>query len=226
MRLMTAIGRLKSGFKARGFRYLMEAGLDHIPHELLYFDRFLLMCADRCDIPVRSYSGYEMKMLEPDDLDRIAGFTFPIAQARRELREGSVCLVVVKDRRAVSWRWGATGRLYVRYCNTVVDTGDDGYYSYGLETIPEERFRGHVNTCLKTMHGYFGSANRTLNYTLVSTGNGPNIKMHERCQFRTVGEIITLTVLGMHFCYYLKWPFHNRRFSLTLRTPPKGARPV
>jgi hypothetical protein len=226
MDLMTAIGRIRSGFKARGFRYLLEAGMSRIPPSLFYFDRFLLMCAEGCEIPIRTYSGYETKMLEPGDLEKMTGFTFSAGKAKQELGEGSVCVVVDKEGKAVSWRWGASGSLYVQYCNTVVETGNNGYYSYGLETVPEERFRGHVNTCLKTMHDYYESLDRRLNYTLISVRNRPNVKMHDRCDFHTVGEIITVTILGMHLCYYLKWPFHNKHVTLNFRIPPKGTRLV
>jgi len=226
MDLPAAFNRLKTGFKSRGFDYLLEAGFDHIPHRLLFFARFLLMVADTCDIPVRCYADYQVRMLTLDDLSNIAGFSFSIDMAQRELREGSVCVVVIKDGNAVSWRWGATGSLYVEYCNTVVQTGDDGYYTYRLETIPEERFRGHVNTCLRTMHEYYGNLNRTRNYTLISTRSASNLKWHERSGFKMIGDIFVLTICGLRFCFYRKWPFHGKRFTLTVRIPPEGTRQV
>lgn len=226
MDLPLAFSHLKGGFKSRGISYLLEAVFDRIPHELLYFDHYLMMVADTCHIPVRYYAGYQVRMLTPEDLSKISGFTFSTELAQRELREGSVCVVVLKDDKAVSWRWGATGELYVQYCNTVVHTGNDGYYTYRLETIPEERFKGHVNACLKIMHDYFRTLNRTQNYTLISTRSASNLKLHERCGFKTTGDITVLTILGMHFCFYRKWPFHGKRLSLTLRLPPKGTRQV
>jgi hypothetical protein len=226
MHWLVALKRLKTGFKSRGFDYLLEAGLDRIPHQLFFYDRYLLMVADTCDIPIRCHAGYQVRLLTPEDLSKITGFTFSIEIALQELREGSVCVVVLKEGKAVSWRWGATGALYVQYCNTVIQTGDDGYYTYRLETIPEERLKGHVNTCLKTMHDYFKALDRRLNFTLISTRNVPNLKMHERIGFKTIGDIFVLTILGLHFCFYLEWPFHDKRFSLILRIPPDGTRLV
>jgi RimJ/RimL family protein N-acetyltransferase len=224
MNFRTAFNRWKTGFKSRGFDYLVEAGLDLFPHNLLFFERNLLMVADSCDIPVRDHSGYEIRLVTPEDLPKITAFSFSTERLQRELREGSVGIMIVKEGKVVAWRWAATGALYLEYYNTVIDMGDDGYYTSRLETVPEERGKGHANTCFRTMHEYFSTLNRRLNYALVASRDTRSRTIHERYGFRTIGDIFVLNILWLHFCFYLKWPFHNKRFSLTFRIPPKGTR--
>jgi hypothetical protein len=226
MRLAALFARVKTGFKSRGFDYLLEAGLNLLPHNLLFFERNLLMVADTCNVPVRCYADCEVRLVTPEDLPKITGFSFSLERLQRELREGSVGVVVLKKGRVVTWRWAATGALYVEYCNTVLNTGDDGYYSSRLETIPEERFKGYANTCLRTMHEYFKALNRRLNYTLIAANDLRSRKMHERIGFRTIGDIFMLNIFWLHFCFYRKWPFHDKRVALYVRIPPAGTRIV
>lgn len=205
---------------------LIRTGLDRLPRNLLFLRRFVLMVSDKCDLPVRHLSEYDVRMLAPEELGRYAGFHFSIDRAQQELWAGSACVLVHKGDQAVSWRWGGVGKLYVRYCNTVVDTGENGFFSYRLVTIESERYRGHVNTCMRTMYDYYKAMDRPLNYTLVSKRDTAIIRWHERCGFRTVGDILAVTVLGIRFCFYFKWPFHDRRLTVFLRVPPAGTREI
>jgi RimJ/RimL family protein N-acetyltransferase len=226
MRLAALFARVKAGYKSRGFDYLLEAGLNLLPHNLLFFERNLLMVADTCNIPVRDHSGYEIRLVTPEDLPKITAFSFSIERLQRELREGSVGIMILKEGKIVAWRWAAIGALYVEYCNTVIDMGDNGYYTSRLETVPEERGKGHANTCFRTMHEYFGNLNRRLNYTLVASRDTRSRTIHERYGFRTIGDIFMLNIFWLHFCFYRKWPFHNKRVALYVRIPPAGTRIV
>ena len=216
--------RLKDGFKSRGFAYLPQAILSRLPRWLYFYDRQLLTVTNGFDIPVRHYADYELQQITEEELPKLTGVPFSIRRAGRELRGGSICFAVTRAGRPVAWRWAATGTLYISYGNTVVHTGDNGYYSYRLETIPEERFRGHVNAIFMAMQSYFAASNRTRDYTLISMSNIPNLRMHMRCGFKAVGKTTVLNILGLHFCFYKQWPFHTKRLTLTLGKTPKGMR--
>lgn len=214
--------KLIEGIKTGGVEYLLYAVGSRFPEWLFRYYHAYLIEADDLKIITRDYKDYEVRFATLDDIDNLKSVDINREKACHRLERGDTCVIVVKDGQVVSISWAATGRLYNRYAGSVVDTGDDGLFLYGVYIIPEERMKGFFASCFKKQIEYYATQNRTKKYGVVEILNMASLKIHLRMGFKTTGETFYVALAGMSICYYKTWPKKTGKFHIFFRRPPNG----
>ncbi|MEW5925050.1 MAG: hypothetical protein AB1746_13780 [Candidatus Zixiibacteriota bacterium] len=216
------VRNLINGVKSGGIEYLLYSIGSHFPEWLFRYYHAYLIEADDLKLITRDYKDYEIRFATLDDIDNLKSVEIDREKARHRLERGDTCVIVLKDGRVVCISWAATGRLYNRYAGSIVNTGDDGLFLYGVYSIPEERMKGFFGSCFKMQIEFYAARNRTRKYGVVEILNMGSLKVHLRMGFKTTGETYYIAILGMSICYYKTWPNRNRKFHIFFQRPPDG----
>lgn len=214
--------RFKKGLKDGGIDYLLYSLTSHFPEWLLRYYHVVFIRGEDIKLFTRPHKDYDIRFADESDAGNFEEVESTREKALHRLRRGDSCVIVLKDDRVVSISWAATGRLYNRYAGCIVDTGDDGFFLYGVYSVPEERLKGFFTSCFKKQFEYYAGQGRTVKYGVIEVLNKSSIKAHLRIGFKTVGETYYLAILGISICYYKTWPVKTRKFHIFFKRPPQN----
>jgi len=220
-KLKQKLNKLKKGWKSGGFEYLLYSICSRFPEWLLRYYHAHLIQGDELKVITRKYKDYKVRPADVDDVDKLGSVEIDREKALNRFRRGDTCVIVLKDERVVSISWAATGRLYNRYAGSIVDTGDDGFFLYGVYSVPEERMKGFFASCFELQLAHYTSMNRTKKYGVVEILNSSSLKTHLRMGFKITGETYYIAVAGVSICYYKYWPHKTPKFHIFFRRPPQ-----
>ncbi len=217
------LSRLKKGYKKGGFEYLLYSITSRFPEWLFRYYHTFLFAGENPKIITRKNPGYTIRFANVQDAGRFADVESDREKALERLERGDSCVIAVRERDAkvVTISWAATGKLYNRFAGTILDTGKDGYYTYGIYSIPEERLKGLHSNCYKMQVEHYEKMGRVKKYGTIDCLNTNSIKIHQRMGDKKVGETYYLALLGISLCYYKKWPFSGPKVDVFFRRPPR-----
>jgi len=216
------IENLKKGIKTGGFEYLLYSVCSHFPEWLLRYYHTHLIEGDDLKLITRNYKEYTVRFATEDDAGHLESVEIDREKALHRLERGDTGVIVLHNDRVVSISWAATGRLYNRYAGSILDTGHDGLFLYGVYSVPEERMKGFFGSCFKLQLEHYASLGRTKKYGVVEILNAASLKTHLRMGFKVTGETYYIVIAGISLCYYKSWPHKTGRLHLFFRRPPEG----
>lgn len=221
-KIKNRLNNLKSGFKSGGIEYLLYSIGSHSPEWLFRYYHSYLIEGDELKLITRDYKAYEIRFATLDDAENLNSVEIDRDKARHRLKRGDTCVIALKEGRPVSISWAATGRLYNRYAGSILETGDDGLFLYGVYSIPEERMKGFFASCFKLQIEHYAAQSRVKKYGVVEILNTASLKTHLRMGFKITGETYYVALAGMSVCYYKTWPKKTGKFHIFFRRPPSG----
>lgn len=59
-------------------------------------------------------------------------------------------------------------------------------------------------------------------YGIVNILNKSQLKFYDKCNSEIVGETLYVIFLGIHFCYYFKWPTATKKLDIFIKCPPEN----
>jgi hypothetical protein len=213
--------RLKKGFNAGGFEYLLSSFASRFPEWLFKYYHTYLIEADHLHATNREHKGYSIRFATPEDAGNLESVGVDREKALHRFGRADKCAIVLKGDSVVACAWSTVGRIYVGMSGSIVDTGPDGVYLYGLYSVPEERLKGFHVSCLQKQGSYYESQGRRRKYGVIEALNTNSIVSHLRAGFRITGETYYLAIAGISFCYYRKWPQKTRKVHVFFRRPPQ-----
>jgi len=212
----------KKGIKDGGLDYALTAITHRFPESLLRYYHTNLIKGDEIKLITRNYKDYEIRFATEADAGNMAHVESEKEKALHRLKRGDTCAIVEKDGQIVSISWAATGRLYNRYAGSIIDTGEDGFYLYGVYSVPEVRMKGFFASCFKLQFEHHLKQGRTTKFGAIEVLNKNSIRTHHRLGFKTVGETYCITILGVTFCYYKSWPIKTKKLHIFVKRPPEN----
>jgi hypothetical protein len=217
---MGQMTKAKDKLETYGPEYLLGAISARLPEWLLSYYHTVLISTRSPRLVTRAYKDYLIRPATMDDINNLNTVDIVPSKARERLARGDTCFIVEKAGRVVAISWGAKGKMWVRYGGQVVDTGEDGFFLYGVYVIPEERMKGLIGPLFKLQFEHFGRDNRNHALGAVDIFNKPSIMLHRRMGFDIVGETYCITLLGLSCCYYKQWPDKTKKFHFFFKRPP------
>lgn len=192
-----------------------------LPSWLFSYDHTYLINGRELKLKVRDYPHYEVRrgVIEDVEIMKKAGIREELF--RHRINRGDHCVLVLKDGRAVSWSWSATGRLFLMLGGIIVDTGEKGFFLYDVYTVPEERLKGFIMVCFERQLEHYHQKGCWDIYGTISAFNVHSLKTHFRMGFKTCGEAFSVTLAWVNICYYKSWPHATRKVHVFVKRPPE-----
>ncbi|UCD18517.1 MAG: hypothetical protein JSV44_06310 [Candidatus Zixiibacteriota bacterium] len=214
--------KFQQRIKECGFGYILFAISERLPEWLFsYYHSVLLTCTNP-KLLTRRYKDYAVRFATEADMDNLGTVGTSKEKALERFHRGDTCVIVEKDGRIVSISWVAIGEVFIRYGGTILDTGPEGLYLYGVYTIPEERMKGFIGPMFKSQLEYHARRNRKLAIGAVDFFNKPSLALHRRMGFNTVGETYGIIAAGISIVHYKKWPYKTRKLHVYFKRPPRN----
>jgi len=214
--------RLRKGISDGGLEYLVCSFASRFPEWLFRYYHTVLIRGDQIKLIVRRRQDYKIRLANADDAGDLEEVGIARRKALYRLDRGDTCAIVSKDKRVATISWAATGRLYNRYAGSIIDTGEDGLYLFGVYSVPDERMKGHLHSCYQLQFEHHAKQGRTLKYGVIDILNKGSLKAHRRMGFQIAGETYCVTLFGMSICYYKTWPHKTPKLHLFFRRPPQN----
>lgn len=204
------------------FEKVLHALSWRLPWWMFSYDHTYLIGGRELKLQVREYPQYEIRQATLDDVGAMTRAGIREALFRHRIKRGDHCILVLKDGRAVSWSWSATGRLFLMLGGIIVDTDRTGFFLYDVYTVPEERLKGFIMVCFEKQLEHYHSRGCWDIYGTISAFNVHSLKTHFRMGFKTRGEAYSVTMAGINICYYKFWPHKTRRVHIFVKRPPEN----
>jgi len=197
-----------------------------LPTWMFNYDHTYLIGGRELKLKVRDYPQYEIRRATLDDVETMTKAGIRESLFLHRIKRGDHCILVLKDGRAVSWSWSATGRLFLMLGGIIMDTGPGGFFLYDVYTVPEERLKGFIMVCFEKQLEHHHSLDCWDIYGTISAFNVHSLKTHFRMGFKTCGEAFSMTLAGINFCYYRSWPHKTRKLHIFFKRPPENLKCV
>jgi hypothetical protein len=118
--------------------------------------------------------------------------------------------------------WGCSERRYLKLSGAILDPGEQGVIFYAGFTHERARLKGLFPTSFNELYQSYTAEGRRRIYAGIHSLNTNSLRLHERMNFDVVGETYFVVLLGIHICYYKKWPYPNKTIHVFVKSPPEN----
>lgn len=219
---MGQMTKAKEKLETYGLEYILGAISARMPEWLFSYYHTVLISTHHPKLVTRAYRDYIIRPAGMDDINNLLTVDISADKARERLERGDTCFIVEKAGQVVAISWGAKGRMWIRYGGQVVDTGEDGFFLYGVYILPEERMKGFIGPLFEMQFVHYGHDGRDFALGAVDIFNKPSLSLHRRMGFDLVGETYCITLMGVSCCYYKKWPGKSPKLHFFFKRPPEN----
>jgi hypothetical protein len=202
--------------------YIFDAMSWYFPNWLFYYYHNYLISADNPKLVVRTYATYFKRLASIDDLPLLKKCGISERFAREHLDAGDRCVIMGQNDKIMSIIWGCSGRRYLKLSGAILDPGEQGVIFYAGFTDEQARLKGLFPTSFNELYQSYVDEGRRRIYAGIHSLNTNSLKLHERMNFDIVGETYFLVLLGVHICYYKKWPYPNKKIHVFIKSPPEN----
>jgi len=206
---------------ARGnYDYVFDALSWRLPRTLFTYCHALLYHKAHPDWARVEQETYFARLATERDAALLAQIGVREELVRARLARGDCCAIAGRDDELLAAVWGATGKRFQIVSGAPLDTGERGFLVYGAFTREDQRRRG-LNRIVRGLlcQQYLAAGRPELFETVNRLNAGPR-QLHATQGSTVIGETIYVIVLGLHLCYYVRWPVETKRLRVFLRCPP------
>lgn len=223
---MNTLIKLREGIGQFGWRFLFRAICWRFPDWILRYENAYLVSTDKLHVDVPIPSDITFRLAEPRDAENLSVVNISPNTVLERLSLGDRCAVAERNGKILAMLWSATGKLYLHEAGTVIDTGNDAFYRYNSFTLPEERQKGLYSGCSVALYESYIVDGRHSVFGAISVFNLPSIAASKKLGNKIVGESVLLSVFGIKFIYYKKWPLPVKRLTIIPGKPPTDMRVI
>ncbi len=223
---MTNFHKFREGIAQFGWRFLVRAICWRFPDWILRFENAYLVSADNLHVTANTPSDVNFRLAGPQDAENLRPVRISPQVVRERLALGDRCAIAERDGKILSMLWTATGRFYIHEAGTIIDTGDTAFYKYNSFTLPEERQKGLFSGCSALLYDSYSTEGKTSVYGVISVFNHPSLVATLKLGNKVIGESVLLSVFGIKFIFYMKWPHPVRRLTVVFGNPSSTTRVI
>ncbi len=223
---MSNFHKLREGIAQIGWRFLVRAICWRFPDWILRYENAYLVSTDNLTITAVTPKDISFRLATPQDSEDFGALQISSKVVRQRLALGDRCAIAERDGKILSMLWSATGKLYLHEAGTIIDTGANAFYRYNSFTHPEERQKGLYSGCSAVLSDSYRSEGRTSVYGAISVFNLPSLAASTKVGNKVVGESVLLSVFGIKFIRYKKWPHPVKRLTVIFGNPSSSARVI
>jgi hypothetical protein len=200
--------------------YVLNAISWRMPGWLFVYNRAYLMFTDSPKFLFRESDNQFARHATLDDIPLLEKMGISGKLVKERIDNGDQCVILVKDNEILSIIWGSSGKRYLKISGTIFDPGKDGFIAYGAETVEKARLRGYIGVTYNLLNNYYLGHRRGKIYGSVHSLNAPSYRNHIKMNFSVIGETFHVSIFGIKFTYYRKWPHPSRKLHIFIKTPP------
>jgi hypothetical protein len=204
------------------FEYICDAISWRTPDWIFYYFHTFLARTDSPKLFFRKFKGCSAKFISEHDIELLErnGFSRSLTESRLEAGDRGVIFFIGDE--LLSIIWACHAEKYLKVSGIDFNPGAKGIFLYGGYTKESVRLRGFHPVAMSELINAYFSNGRSEAYATISALNAHSIKLHERMNFKIIGECFYITFLGLNFRYDKNWPHSTSRFRIFLRKNKKN----
>jgi len=212
------------------FRELFKGNYDYFfhnitwrfPMRLVYYCRTVLILSQKPEFSAPKQTEYFARIATEKDCELLKQFGYTEQFILSRLSDGDKCSIVEKDNELLSCIWGTTHKRFQLYAGSIFDPGTDGFFLYSGYTRKDHRRKGLTRIARDFLYKEYSKEKRTRLYAITNKLNTSQLLFYKKCNSEIVGETLYVIFLGIHFCYYFKWPTATKKLDIFIKCPPEN----
>ncbi len=197
-----------------------------MPQWLFFYSHNVLVSSDNPAWTGGPGPGHSVRFITPDDCGLLETIGLKEEIVLKRLEDGDKGVMALKDGEVMAVVWGATGRMFVRLCGVVFDSGEDGCFYYGSYTNSKARKQGYFSCARQYIYRHYVSLGRARNWGIININDPEWLATVLRKNYRVAGEIYFLRLLFLNIRLIRSWPYAIGRWGLFFKNPPAGLKMV
>jgi len=218
---MKIVKLFKELFKGN-YDYFFHSISWRFPMKLFYYCHSVLIAMNEPDFSTPKQDNYIARLATEKDCELLKQFGFTEQFIISRLSEGDKCSIIEKDNELLSCIWGTIRKRFQLYAGSIFDPGMDGFLVYAGYTRKDHRRKGFNKMVKDILYKEYMNGKRTQYYGIVNILNKSQLKFYDKCNSEIVGETLYVIFLGIHFCYYFKWPTATKKLDIFIKCPPEN----
>ena len=190
--------------------------------KLFYYCRTVLILSQKPEFSAPKQTEYFARIATEKDCELLKQFGYTEQFILSRLSDGDKCSIVEKDNELLSCIWGTTHKRFQLYAGSIFDPGTDGFFLYSGYTRKDHRRKGLTRIARDFLYKEYSKEKRTRLYAITNKLNTSQLLFYKKCKSEIVGETLYVIFLGIHFCYYFKWPTATKKLDIFIKCPPEN----
>lgn len=187
---------------------------------LLYYCHTVLILIQEPEFSAPQRNEYITRLATENDCELLKQFGYTEQFILSHLSDGDKCCIIEINNELLSCIWGTTQKKFQLYAGSYFEPEIDGYLVYSGYTRKDHRRKGLIRVTEDFLYKEYLKEKRTRHYGIVNKLNNSQLAFYDSCKSEIVGETLYVIFLGIHFCYYFKWPVATKKLDIFIKCPP------